>query len=283
MEQNVPACFRTNVLGTARLAQVAVDNEVDRFVMISSDKAVRPTSVMGITKRLAERIVNEMPNGNTTFVSVRFGNVLGSSGSVIPLFKRQIAAGGPITVTSPEMRRFFMTIPEAVDLLLMAATVGRNREIMVLEMGESVKIVDLARRLIELSGLVPDKDIKIEFTGVRPGEKEYEEVMTEDESVVRTAYEKIWVMRKTANGTSLPGLDHRRIEDLVVSDDATALIALAREYVPENRIAERLPSVAQTSNGSVTGWGPPEGGTTNTGRPAQDAYVVPASAGIPRT
>lgn len=234
MEKNVPAAFRNNVLGTACLAREAVQAGVDRFVMISSDKAVRPSSIMGATKRLAERIINEMDGGKTTFVSVRFGNVLGSSGSVIPLFKRQIEAGGPVTVTSPDMRRFFMTIPEAVDLVLQAGTVGRNHEIMVLEMGEEIKIIDLARRLIELSGLTPDKDIRIEMTGLRPGEKEYEEVITEDENVVKTSYEKIWVMTKNASVPGAAPVDTEEIGALVANGDAAGLRNLAARCVPEN-------------------------------------------------
>jgi FlaA1/EpsC-like NDP-sugar epimerase len=234
MEKNVPACFRTNVLGTASLAREAVAAGVDRFVMISSDKAVRPSSIMGATKRLAERVINEMDCGKTTFVSVRFGNVLGSSGSVIPLFKRQIESGGPVTVTSPDMRRFFMTIPEAVDLVLQAGTVGRNREIMVLEMGEEIKIVDLARRLIELSGLTPDKDIKIKITGLRPGEKEYEEVMTEDENVVKTSYDKIWVMTKNAEILSRAPVDTAEVENLILKGNARSLREFAARSVPEN-------------------------------------------------
>jgi FlaA1/EpsC-like NDP-sugar epimerase len=234
MEKNVPAAFRINVLGTACLAREAVRAGVDRFVMISSDKAVRPSSIMGATKRLAERVINETDGGQTTFVSVRFGNVLGSSGSVIPLFKRQIESGGPVTVTSPEMRRFFMTIPEAVDLVLQAGTVGRNHEIMVLEMGEEIRIIDLARRLIELSGLVPDRDIKIELTGLRPGEKEYEEVITEDEDVVKTAYEKIWVMTKTAEAASVPAVDIDEVERRVLEGDEQGLRQLAARWIPEN-------------------------------------------------
>lgn len=234
MEKNVPSAFRNNVLGTACLAQEAVRAGVDRFVMVSSDKAVRPSSIMGATKRLAERVINEMDCGQTTFVSVRFGNVLGSSGSVIPLFKRQIEMGGPVTVTSPNMRRFFMTIPEAVDLVLQAGTVGRHHEIMVLEMGEEIKIIDLARRLIELSGLTPDKDIKIQITGMRPGEKEYEEVITEDENVVKTAYDKIWVMTKNETIPSLPPVNLQEIEAMVLNMDSCGLRRLAARCVPEN-------------------------------------------------
>jgi FlaA1/EpsC-like NDP-sugar epimerase len=238
MEKNVPACFRTNVLGTACLAKAAVEAGVARFVMISADKAGRPSGMMGVARRIAERIINEMDSGSTTFVSVRFGNVLGSSGSVIPLFKRQIQAGGPVTVTSEKMRRFFMTIPEAVDLVLQAGTVGRHREIMVLEMGQEVKIIDLAHRLIELSGLVPGQDIKIEVTGLRPGEKEYEEVITEDENVVKTSYEKIWVMTKDKNIAPLEPIDLRLVESLVLGGGADELRSLATNLVPENCFAD---------------------------------------------
>lgn len=237
MEKNVSACFQTNVMGTACVAREAVRAEVDRFVMISSDKAVRPTSVMGATKRLAERVLNEMDSGETSFVSVRFGNVLGSSGSVVPLFKKQIADGGPVTVTSENMRRFFMTIPEAVDLVLQAGTVGRPREIMVLEMGEEIRIIDLARRLIELSGLTPGKDIQIKVTGLRPGEKEYEEVLMEDENVTKTAYEKIWVMSKKEEYGRLKPVDQVEIERMVLRGDSEGLRAFAAHCISENGFA----------------------------------------------
>lgn len=234
MEQNVQVCFHTNVLGTACMGWEAVRNGVERFVMISSDKAVRPTSIMGVTKRLAERVLNEMDAGETTFVSVRFGNVLGSSGSVLPLFKQQIADGGPVTVTSENVRRFFMTIPEAVDLVLQAGTVGRHQEIMVLEMGEEIRIIDLAQRLIELSGLTPYEDIDIKIIGMRPGEKEYEEVITEDENVLKTAYDKIWVISKNGDHEELPPIDLEGLGELVLQDDEKELRRLAAYYVPEN-------------------------------------------------
>ncbi len=234
MEKNVPVCFQTNVLGTACMAKEAVRAGVERFVLISSDKAVRPTSIMGGTKRLAERIIGEMDAGTTTFVSVRFGNVLGSSGSVVPLFKRQIAAGGPVTVTSEGVRRFFMTIPEAVDLVLQAGKVGRHQEVMVLEMGEMIKIIDLARRLIELSGLTPGEDIEVRITGMRPGEKEYEEVYTQDENVLKTAYEKIWVIKKNSENQSLPSIDLDELADLVERNEVDKLRELLVLHVPEN-------------------------------------------------
>jgi FlaA1/EpsC-like NDP-sugar epimerase len=237
MEANVAACFRTNVLGTARLARVAVARKVDRFVMISSDKAVKPTSMMGAAKRMAESVISELPSSGTTFVSVRFGNVLESSGSVIPLFKEQIAKGGPVTVTSPDVRRFFMTIPEAVDLVLLAGTIGGNGDIMALEMGELVKIMDMAKRLIELAGLVPEKDIKIVFTGLRPGEKEYEEMITGDEDTAPSSFPKIRIIRKKQNSIT-PPVDLVRLQALVEKNDVHALKALIQEYILENMISK---------------------------------------------
>lgn len=242
MEENVAACFRTNVLGTARLAETAAGEHVTRVVMISSDKAVRPSSVMGATKRIAERIVAEKKRPGTSCVAVRFGNVLESSGSVVPLFKRLIAEGKPLPVTSPNVRRFFMTVREAVGLVLQAGVAGRNGDVMALEMGEAVRIADLARRLIELSGLVPDQDIRIEFTGLRPGEKEYEEVMTSDENVTRTAYDKIWVLRKNQTPPPKPSPAEKgeleRVEAMVAANDEAGLRELARRYVPENTFPE---------------------------------------------
>lgn len=237
MEENVPACFRNNAIGTSRLAEAAEQCRVKRFVMISSDKAVRPSNIMGATKRIAERLLMERPHNGTKFMAVRFGNVLGSSGSVIPLFRKQIEEGGPVTVTSPEMRRYFMTIPEAVDLVLQAGAIGENGRIFVLEMGECVKIVDLARRMIELSGLRPDKDIKIKFTGIRPGEKEYEELITEDENVEKSAYDKIMVLKKSGP-SSAAVVDTGKILALIASNDNEGLRLLAKEYVPENTFPE---------------------------------------------
>ena len=232
MEVNVGACIMNNTIGTARLALAAEDAGVERFLMVSTDKAVRPTSVMGATKRLAERIILERPKSRTSFVTVRFGNVLGSSGSVIPLFKKQIEKGGPITVTTEKATRFFMSIPEAVDLMLQAATIGKDREIMVLEMGRSVRIVDMARRLIELSGLKVGEDIDIVFTGLRPGEKEYEEIMTDDENVVRTSTEKIWVMQSNGNHTA-PPVDVDYLTELVATQDERRLRRELLRLIPE--------------------------------------------------
>ena len=196
MERNVVACFQNNVLGTYVSANVAESEGISDFVLISTDKAVRPTSMMGASKRLAERLLIERPPSVTSFRAVRFGNVLGSNGSVVPIFREQIARGGPVTVTSRKVTRFFMTIPESVELVLAAGAVDEDRRIFVLEMGEAIKIDSMARRMIELSGFVPDVDIPIEYTGLKSGEKEYEELLTDDEDVVRTVHDRIWVVKK---------------------------------------------------------------------------------------
>lgn len=191
MELNAFEAFKNNVLGTRQVAEEAMESGCERFVLISTDKAVNPASVMGATKRLAELIVQGMSSAATRFVSVRFGNVLGSDGSVVPLFKKQIAEGGPVTVTHPEVTRYFMTIPEAVQLVLQAGTMGRGGEVFMLDMGDPIKIVDLARNLIELTGFTPESDIQIAFTGLRPGEKLHEELHHSREDVQPTSHEKI--------------------------------------------------------------------------------------------
>jgi FlaA1/EpsC-like NDP-sugar epimerase len=190
MESHLFEAVENNIFGTYNLATSAGRFGVASFVMISSDKAVRPTGIMGLTKRVTELLVSSLENGQTRYVSVRFGNVLGSNGSVVAIFKQQIAAGGPLTITHPEMRRYFMTIPEAAQLVLQASTMGRGGEIFVLDMGEPVKIVDLAKNMILLSGRQPE-DIAIVFTGIRPGEKLYEELCTAEEETRRTYHEKI--------------------------------------------------------------------------------------------
>jgi FlaA1/EpsC-like NDP-sugar epimerase len=192
MERHVFAAVENNIFGTWNTAIAALDFGVEDFVMISTDKAVRPTSVMGATKRVAEMLIRILQQDHKTkFVSVRFGNVLGSNGSVVPIFKEQIASGGPVTVTHPEMRRYFMTIPEASQLVLQAFSIGKGGDVFLLDMGEPVKIVDLAKSLILLSGLKPGKDIEIKFTGLRPGEKLFEELNLHDESLVPTSHAKI--------------------------------------------------------------------------------------------
>ncbi|MCQ2353870.1 MAG: polysaccharide biosynthesis protein [Clostridia bacterium] len=198
MEVSPTEAVKNNIIGTLNTAEAAIAAEAERFIMISTDKAVNPTNVMGASKRVCELIVESL-NGRskTEFCAVRFGNVLGSNGSVIPLFKKQIEMGGPVTVTHPEITRFFMTIPEAVQLVLAAGSMANGGEIFVLNMGEPVKISDLAKKLIRLSGYEVDYDIKIEYTGLRPGEKLYEELLTAEEGLSATEHDKIFVSRPT--------------------------------------------------------------------------------------
>jgi len=187
--------IKNNMIGTKNVAEAAKENNVATFVLVSPDKAVNPTNVMGVSKRIAEMVVQSMNSkSKTNFVAVRLGNVLGSRGSVIPLFKKQIEAGGPVTVTDPEMTRYFMTIPEASRLVIQAGTLAKGGEIFVLDTGEPVKIVDLAKNLIKLSDNTED-EIQIEFTGIRPGEKMYEELLGAEEILPNEVYEKIYIGR----------------------------------------------------------------------------------------
>lgn len=219
MEENPCEAITNNVLGTRTLVELAAEYGVSHFVLISTDKAVNPTSVMGASKRCAELVVHRVAHQTQhPYVAVRFGNVLGSRGSVVPFFKQQIASGGPVTVTHPDMVRYFMTIPEAVQLVLQAATLGQGGEVFVLDMGDPVRIQDLARDLIELSGLRPHEDIEIQFTGVRPGEKLFEELFIEAEAYTRTRHEKIFVVQ---NAT------HSAVDQDIIAD-IDSLIAAAQ-------------------------------------------------------
>jgi FlaA1/EpsC-like NDP-sugar epimerase len=253
MEAHVFEAIENNVFGTYNVATAAADHGVEDFVMISSDKAVRPTNVMGATKRIAELLLLYLQNGGTKYVAVRFGNVLGSNGSVIPIFKKQISAGGPVTVTHPEMRRFFMTIPEACQLVLQAAAIGEGGQICVLDMGKPVKIVDLARNLILLSGLRPDQDIRIVFTGMRPGEKLYEELSDVYEDTAPTAHEKIriFIGNGMPEGDMLTWLDTLR--EICESRDTGRLVVALKEIVLDyNPSANLLKRVIQTRQFAVS-------------------------------
>jgi FlaA1/EpsC-like NDP-sugar epimerase len=243
MESSILEAVANNVLGTRNLASAAADCGVEEFVLISSDKAVRPTSVMGASKRLCELLIRAWPPCRTRFVAVRFGNVLGSNGSVIPLFKQQIADGGPVKVTHPEMRRYFMTIPEASQLVLQASAMGRGGEIYVLDMGQQIKIVDIARKLILLSGRVPDIDIKIEFTGTRPGEKLYEELNLDDEATIATDHRKIKIFVGRDLSKASMNYQLELLEELCVTRDPGEAVKLFRELVPEYSPSEMVLSL----------------------------------------
>lgn len=210
MESQPIEAVLNNAYGTYIVAKLAAEFRAEKFVLVSTDKAVNPTNVMGATKRFAELVISEIQRGNphTSLAAVRFGNVLGSSGSVIPIFRRQIVAGGPVKVTHPDINRYFMSIPEAVGLVLQCAWQAKGGEVFVLDMGKPVKILDLARQMIELSGLKPDVDIQIEFTGLRPGEKLFEEPIHENENVTRTVHPKILILRE----------DRQAVETTVISD-----------------------------------------------------------------
>ena len=240
MQANVAEAVSNNVLGTRNVVQASLDCGVERLVLLSTDKAICPASVYGATKRLAEMIVLDAARRTGAVYSVvRFGNVLGSRGSVIPLFKRQIAAGGPVQITHPDMERYFMTIPEAVHLVLQAASMGRGGEAFLLNMGEQVRIVDLAADLIRLSGLEPGRDIEIEFTGIRPGEKLSEQLWEHDKSYEKTAHPDIVRSshEETVVGDDLPGL-LERLEALTSAGDARAIIRLLQNSIPGAAISE---------------------------------------------
>ena len=235
MEKHVFAAVENNVFGTWQVALAAVRHRVDDFVMISTDKAVHPTSMMGATKRLAELVIHSLQKkSGTKFVAVRFGNVLGSNGSVVPIFKEQILAGGPVTVTHPEICRYFMTIPEAAQLVLQSFSMGKGGEVFVLDMGKPVKIAELARNLILLSGLQPGRDIEIRFTGMRPGEKLFEELNREDEHLYPTSHAKI---RRYVSSYDRDEVEMReyinKLQSVVSAQDVSRLLQILKELIPE--------------------------------------------------
>ena len=241
MEENPCEAVMANVQGSRNVADKCVEYEAEKMVMISTDKAVNPTNIMGCTKRLAEIYVQSLGlaiekglvKGKTQFVTTRFGNVLGSNGSVIPRFTEQIERGGPVTVTDPQIRRFFMTIPEACRLVMEAATIATGTQIFVFDMGTPIKIDDLARRMISLAGFVPDKDIAVEYTGLRPGEKLYEEVLATKENTIPTDHDRIFVAKvrdyeyENARATS------DELYDLASRVEIPDMVKLMKRTVPE--------------------------------------------------
>jgi FlaA1/EpsC-like NDP-sugar epimerase len=247
MEDNPMEAVRVNIFGTRILADLSVKYKVETFVMISTDKAVKPTNVMGASKRFAEMYCQAIGKENgkiTHFITTRFGNVLGSNGSVIKIFRKQIEAGGPVSVTHPEITRFFMTIPEACELVIEASIMGANSEIFVFDMGKPIKILDLARKMIKLAGYEPDKDIKIEFSGLRPGEKLYEELLDSGEDVIKTYHPKIMI-GKVSWSTRMEVLTFvKEMQDAISSNDHFQIVAVLKKAIPDyisnNSIYEKL-------------------------------------------
>lgn len=240
MEHNPAEAVLTNSIGTKIIADCAVQYDVETFVFISTDKAVNPTNIMGASKRLAEMYVQSLddhlrkqPLKRTRFITTRFGNVLGSNGSVIPLFKKQIAAGGPLTVTHPEMTRYFMTIPEACQLVLEAGVMGKGGEIFVFDMGNSVKIIDLAKNMVRLSGLSLGKDIQIVFTGLRPGEKLYEELLSDQETTLPTHHPKILIAKVENIYFSALAMQLKTLEKYLEAQDNMKIVKFLKQLIPE--------------------------------------------------
>jgi FlaA1/EpsC-like NDP-sugar epimerase len=250
MELNPEEAVFNNVVGSRNLVDLAVKHGVTHFVNISTDKAVNPTSVMGATKRIVEMLVegaSRRAGPEQTFVSVRFGNVLGSRGSAVPIFKQQIAKGGPVTVTHPDMVRYFMTIPEATRLVLQASAQGTNGEIYILDMGEPVKVLDLVIDLIKLSGLEPDVDVPIVFTGKRPGEKLHEELMTEREEADRTEHEKILVAKAQPMDEELLASTVAELVEAALRSDASKIRMLLAERIEGARLQAFAPEESESN------------------------------------
>ncbi|MEO5950649.1 MAG: nucleoside-diphosphate sugar epimerase/dehydratase [Candidatus Saccharimonadales bacterium] len=244
MEYNATEAVKNNILGTKTVAEAAVKYGVSKFILISTDKAVNPTNIMGATKRTAEKIIHILANSQnkTTFCAVRFGNVINSNGSAIPFFEKQIEKGGPVTVTHREITRYFMTIPEAVHLILQTWVMGENDDLFVLDMGESIKIYDLARALIAMRGYIPDEEIKINITGLRPGEKLYEEVLVKEEETKATTFKKIF---RTTN--------YMNFDKVKFNEDLNDLIIFAKtNTLDSEQIKKRLQAIVETYTPAVS-------------------------------
>ena len=244
MEENPYEAILVNVFGTKAIADLASKYEAEKFVMISTDKAVNPTNIMGATKRIAEIYIQGLQNGKTKFITTRFGNVLGSNGSVVPLFRKQIEAGGPITITHKKITRFFMTIPEACNLVLEAGAMGKGADIFIFDMGKSVKIYDMARRMVQLYGLEPDFDVKIIETGLRPGEKLYEELLNDTENTLQTHHPKIKRAKVANLDREIVNNYLTELSEIILDRDEFKLVSKMKQIVPEfisnNSVFERL-------------------------------------------
>jgi len=236
MEREPIEAVQNNVFGTMNIAELALTNSVSKFVLISTDKAVNPSNVMGTTKRVAELVIQSLNGSGTKFVAVRFGNVIGSNGSAIPIFKKQIAEGGPITITHSDMTRYFMSIAEAVQLVMSAGEMGKGGEIFLLDMGEPLKIIDIAKELIRLSGLEPQKDIEITFTGIRPGEKLHEELYWQGEGIIQTDNQKITMLRPNGPVNKDIFTKIKALRESSLKKDPKAVIKILKEIVPESVI-----------------------------------------------
>ena len=234
LETNICEAVRNNIFGTRAVALAAAATGVAKFVLLSTDKAVNPTSVMGLTKRITELICQSFAGGSATeFVTVRFGNVLGSRGSVVPVFKQQVASGGPVTITHRDMKRYFMTIPEAVSLVLQAMSMGRDGEVFVLDMGDPIRILDLAEQVIRLSGFIPYKEIDIVETAIRPGEKLFEEILTNREDFSRTSHQRLFIAKQDRLDYSELGKAIAKLQRAVRTSDWRSAISVMHEFVPE--------------------------------------------------
>ena len=241
MELNYDQVIYNNLIGTVRLAQAACRGGVERFVMLSTDKAVNPASVMGASKRIAEIYLQNLArSSDTSFMTVRFGNVLGSQGSVIPLFAKQIDMGGPVTVTHPEITRYFMTISEAVGLVIQAGIMGKGGEIFILEMGEAIKIRELAENMIRYTGLRPYQDIMIQYTGLRPGEKLFEELILDEEGKKASSHEKIYISTGINLSLDLLNKQIEKLEKMIGKCDRNSLDLAISEIIPEYRPSHRF-------------------------------------------
>ena len=239
MEREPLEAVRNNIIGTLNVSRLAIKNHVEKFILISTDKAVNPANIMGLTKRLAELLINGSNGNGTKFVSVRFGNVFGSNGSVIPLFRKQIASGGPLTITHQDVTRYFMSIDEAVQLVLIAGSMGSGGEIFMLDMGQPVKIVDIAKTLIKRLGMEPGWDIDIVFTGLRDGEKMHEELYWKGEGIVPTENKKITKLK--TNGIDFENISSKTklLEEFVINRDMNKIMQLLKELVPEAELVNR--------------------------------------------